>query len=155
MATIKKTAGAQYVLSADFTFGYTTGGSDGVNSDSMVNTSGVLTAFSAATGTTFDLFTLPYGAEVTSGTVDVLTAVTTTATATANIGDSASAARYVSAVNLKSAARTAFTITGYQGLGEAIRIAISNADGTGAVGQVKVSAQFILKGRVHENLKTT
>jgi hypothetical protein len=157
MATIKKTPGAQTVLAADFTFGYTTGGSDGVASDSMLNTASpqVLTAFSAATGTTFDVLNLPFGAQVVAGDLNVITAVTITATATVAIGDSASASRYLGATTLKTAGRTALVPTGYISLGEPLRLTVANADATGAVGKAKVTVLFTIAGRIAENLKTT
>lgn len=155
MATIKKTPGAQTVLAADFTFGYTTGGSDGVNSDSMLNTTAALTAFSAAAGTTFDVLNLPLNAQIVGGDLDVITAVTTTATATASVGDSGSAARYLGATSIKAVARTVLVPTGYIGAGEPLRITIANADATGAAGKVKVTVLFTIGGRITENLKTT
>ena len=157
MATIKKTPGAQYVLAADFTFGYTTGGSDGVASDSMLNTAApqVLTAFSAAAGTTYDVLNLPYNAQIVGGDLDVITPVGTTATATVSVGDSGNAARYLGATSIKAAGRTALVPTGYIGAGEPLRLTIANADGTGTAGKAKVTVLFTIAGRVNENLKTT
>lgn len=157
MATIKKQPGAQYVLAADFTFGYTTGGSDGVASDSMLNTANpqVLTAFSAAAGTTFDVINLPYNAQIVGGDIDVITAVGVTATATLAVGDSASASRYLGATTIKTAGRTALVPTGYIGQSEPLRLTIANADGSGTLGKVKVTILFTIAGRISENLKTT
>lgn len=154
MATIKKTPGAQTVLAADFQFGYTTGGSDGT-SDSILNTSAAVTSVAAAAGTTFDVINIPAGAQIVGGDLNVITAVATTATATASIGDSGSATRYLGATNLKAQARTALVPTGYISQGEPLRVTIANADGTGTLGKVKVTILFTLTGRVTENLKTT
>lgn len=154
MATIKKTPGAQTVLAADFQFGYTTGGSDGT-SDSILNTSAAVTSVAAAAGTTFDVINIPAGAQIVGGDLNVITAVATTATATASIGDSGSPTRYLGATNLKAQARTALVPTGYISQGEPLRVTIANADGTGTLGKVKVTILFTLTGRVTENLKTT
>lgn len=155
MATIKKTPGAQTVLAADFTFGYTTGGSDGVASDGILATNGAVVLVSAAAATVFDVLNIPVGAQVVGGDLNVITAVTTTATATAAIGDSGSASRYLGATSIKSAARTVLVPTGYISQGEPLRVTIANADGTGAVGKVKVTILFTMTGRITENLKTT
>lgn len=155
MATIKKTPGAQTVLAADFTFGYTTGGSDGVASDGILATNGAVVLVSAAAATVFDVLNLPLNAQVIGGDVDVITAVTTTATATLAVGDSASASRYLGATSIKAVARTALVPTGYIGAGEPLRLTIANADATGAVGKVKVTVMFTIGGRITENLKTT
>lgn len=155
MATIKKTPGAQTVLAADFQFGYTTGGSDGVASDGILATNGAVVLVSAAANTVYDVINIPAGAQVVGGDVNVIAAVTTTATATLAVGDSASASRYLGATSIKAAARTALVPTGYISLGEPLRLTIANADATGAVGKVKVTILFTLTGRVTENLKTT
>lgn len=155
MATIKKTPGAQTVLAADFTFGYTTGGVDNVNSDVMLATSAALVAFSAAAATVYDVLNLPVNAQVIGGDLDVITAVGVTATATASVGDSGSAARYLAATSIKAVARTPLVPTGYIGQGEPLRITVANADATGTLGRVKVTIMFTIANRSTENLKTT
>src|SRR4051812_30039367 len=95
--TLVKAPGAQTVLSAQFVWGYTTGGADGVTSDQMLNINSVLTSFNVATASTptFDVMTLPAGAVVVGGGVYTEIAITSTATGVA-VGDSASASRYLS-----------------------------------------------------------
>lgn len=155
MATIKKTPGAQTVLAADFTFGYTTGGSDGVASDGILATNAAVVLVSAAAATVFDVLNLPLNAQVIGGDIDKLIAVATTATATLAVGDSAVANRYLAANDLKTAGRVALVPTGYLSAGEPLRLTIANADATGTAGKCKVTVMFTIAGRITENLKTT
>ncbi len=148
MATLKKTPGAQTLLVADFTF-------DISAADTMLNTSAVATAFSAASGTVYDIYTLPVGSRVVGGDLDVVAVSDDTGTSTITVGDSASATRYLGSTSLKSQARTALVPTGYISLGEAIRITVANQNGNATVGKVKIQTAFIIEGRVTENLKTT
>jgi hypothetical protein len=147
MATLLKSPSAQWVLAAQFEFDIST-------SDAMVNTSSASTAFSAAAGTTYDVATLPYGAQVVGGDIVVKTVSNDTGTSTMSVGDSASATRYLGATNLKAAARTALVPTGYKSLGEAIRLTIANQNGNATTGNVKVTVLFTIDGRANENLKT-
>lgn len=147
MATLTKTPGAQWALSAVFQF-------DIASADAMLNASGVLTNFKAAAGV-FDVIPLPSGAQVVGGDIAVLVVSNDTGTATMSVGDSASAARYLGATSIKSAARTALVPTGFQGAGESIRLTLANQNGDATTGKVRTTVQFVLDGRVNENLKTT
>lgn len=148
MATLTKTPSAQWALTAVFQF-------DIANSDAMVNTSAVSTAFKAAAGTTYDIVPLPYTSQVIGGDMTVLVVSNDTGTSTCSVGDSASATRYLGATNLKALARTALVPTGYQGLGEAVRITIANQNGDATTGKVRFHVTFLIDGRATENLKTT
>lgn len=144
MATLTKTVGAQYPLIASFEFDFT---------DDMVDTSGATTSFGAAAGV-FDIMSLPYGSVVVGGDLVVKTASDATTTHTAAIGDSASSTRYLAATSLKSAARTALTITGYETAVEKIRMTIAQTGGAPTTGTARVNVMFIVNGRQNENLKT-
>jgi hypothetical protein len=148
MATVKKAVTAQTVLAVDFTFN--------VALDAMRNTSGVLTNFKATAGV-FDIATLPPNHQVVGGDIAVTEVSNDTGTATLSIGDDGSATRYASAVNLKSAARTALTITGFKStISRPLRATIANNTGDATTGIARVVAQFIVvDGRTSENLKTT
>lgn len=148
MATLTKTPGAQWALTAVFQL-------DISAADAMLNTTSVLTAFSAAAGTAYDIMPLPFNSQVVGGDATVLTVSNDTGTSTYSIGDSGSATRYLGATNFKAAARTALVPTGYQGAGEAIRLTLANANGNATTGKLRVEVQFIIDGRVNENLKTT
>lgn len=158
MGTLLKSPNAQWVLSASFSFNMgSTGSAGGYPStpDEMVNTSGVLTAFSASSGTVYDVFTLPYNSEVISGDVTVVTASNDTGTSTIEVGDKNSAARYLGATSIKATGVTALVPTGYQTQGESIRITLANQNGNATAGQVIVRVNFTISGRANENLKTT
>ena len=90
MAIIKD-SGRQHVQSAFLTIGF---------------------ADPTAYGTAEDAIELPPGAEVIGGEVVVTTAFNST-TNTITLGDVTSASRYANAVDLKTAARTALTLTGF------------------------------------------
>lgn len=143
MATLNATRGAQYVLEAEVVF-------DMSAADTMVNTSGVATAFSAAAGTVFDAMKMPPNATVVGGEVVVETVSNDTGTATIAVGDSGSATRYLAATNIKAAARTALTLTGYRGQGEDIRLTLANANGNATTGKVTVRVLYVMANRLNE-----
>ena len=147
MATLKKSRAAQYNLTAYFEFNIAT-------ADSMLDIAGVSKAFSVV-APVYDIVPLPYGAVVVGGDMVVKTVSNDTGTATLSVGDSASAARYMAATDIKTAARTAFTITGYSGLGEALRITLANQNANATTGKVRLRVDFMIDNRQNENLKTS
>lgn len=154
MATLLKTPDAQTVLQAEFTYSMLT-----ADADKMLNTSGVMTQFNKITSagdTTFDVMTLPPGAQVVGGDISVLTQVVGPTAATLSVGDSASATRYASAVSTLTASgtRTALTITGFITAGNPIRLTLNNTVAAATAGKVKVAIQFTVTGRSNENIKT-
>lgn len=159
---LKKTPGAQYVMSAEFIF-------DMSKPDHMVNTSGVDVSFAAASGTVFAIMTLPGGSIVLGGAVDVQVASDDSGTATIIVGDFDDDDRYLEGpVSIKTLGATSF-----EGAGEPVLVGAAIIDGTtlpssknvqmtlvngggdATVGKVKVVLYFVTEGRVHENLKTT
>lgn len=142
MALVKKNRGLQYPLVAEFTFNLT---------DTMVATDGTARAFSAAgAAAIFDAIGLPPNAVVVGGDLTVETVSDDTGTATVAIGDSASSTRYLAATNLKAAARTALTLTGFRGAGEDIRLTFANANGNATAGKATVRVTYIVSGRTNE-----
>lgn len=140
MALLKATRQAQYPLSAEFTFAVT---------DTATNTSGATGNLNAAGA--FDVINLPVGAVVVGGEVVVNTASNEGgAASTIAVGDSASASRYLSATTIKSTGRTALVPTGYNGLGENLRITLAATNGDATAGNVTVRVQFIILGRGNE-----
>jgi hypothetical protein len=134
------TRGAEYILSASFEFTIT---------DTMVNTATVEQAFAAAAGV-FEAVFLPPSSQIVGGDITVIAVSNDTGTATISVGDATSATRYASAVNLKAAARTALTLTGYQNLaGENLRVTLANANGNATAGKVKVTVEYI-SGKTNE-----
>lgn len=146
MTTLTKQAGAQWRLVGQFRF---------TAADAMVNTSGALANFKAATGTVYDILALPPFGQVVGGDLVVTTVSNDSGTSTVSVGDAASATRYLAATNLKAAARTALTITGRISTGENIRITVANGTGDATTLDATITVEFVVQGRVNENLKTT
>jgi hypothetical protein len=143
MTKLIKSRTAQYPLVAEFTFNA---------SDSIANTSGVDTSFNA-TALVADIAPIPVGATVVGGEVVVETVYNTVTTATISIGDSGSATRYATTADLKSAARTALTLTGYRyAASDNLRVTLALSDSAaGNVGKVTVRLMYTLDGRQNEN----
>lgn len=142
MAVLKASRNVQFPLHQEFTFNIASG-------DTMVNTSSASQTFAAAAGV-FDVINLPAGAVVVGGEMVVETVSNDTGTATISVGDSSSATRYLAATNIKAAARTALTLTGYRSDGASIRITLANQNGNATTGKVTVRVQYVIPGRAHE-----
>lgn len=138
MAKLNAARGAQYPLMAEFTFNF---------NDTIKATDGVVKALNAAL--VADLIELPQGAVVVGGEVVVETADSASTTYTLSLGDSASATRYASAVSLKSAARTALTLTGFRAT-EPIRATVAVTGSAPTAGKVTVRVLFVIAGRINE-----
>lgn len=94
---------------------------------------------------------LPDGAEVVGGSIVVDTAWVGPTTATLSVGDSGSATRYASAVNLKATGRTALTLTGYKTVGATDVLGTVSAFSTDATaGAARVSIEYIRHGKANE-----
>lgn len=144
MAKLIKARTAQYPLVAEFTFNAV---------DTIANTSGVETSFNATT-LVADVVPLPVGATVIGGEVVVETIYSTTGTATLKVGDSVDDDEYTaSAIDLKTAGRTALTLTGATYTGsDNLRLTLALADeAVGNVGQATVRLMYVLDGRASEN----
>lgn len=141
MATKQASRGLQYPLVHTFEFDIT---------DEMETTAGITQAFLTAAGV-YDAMLMPGSYQVIGGDITVVTASNDTGTATISIGDSGSATRYASAVNIKSAARTALTLTGAELTGgENIRMTLANANGDATAGTVRITVMYIVPGRTQE-----
>lgn len=138
MAKLNAARGAQYPLMAEFTFNF---------NDTIKATDGVVKALNAAL--VADLIELPQGAVVVGGEIVVESADSASTTYTLSLGDSASATRYASAVSLKSAARTALTLTGFRAT-EPIRATVAVTGSAPTAGKVTVRVLFTIAGRINE-----
>ena len=99
------------------------------------------------TATSYEALDLPVNAVIVGGDLVVTTAWNST-TATFQIGDATLASRYSGAVDLKSAARTALTPTGF--VHTATEKALKGANiitGTATAGAARLSVQYYVKGR--------
>jgi hypothetical protein len=106
----------------------------------------------ADTATAVTVIKLPMNAVVIGGFIVVDTAYDTTSTATVTVGDSGSATRYLTATNLKSAARTSFTTVGYVNSGGLdIVMTPTLADTDGTAGSVRIVVEYVIDGRTNEN----
>lgn len=138
MAKLNAARGAQYPLMAEFTFNF---------NDTIKATDGVVKALNAAL--VADLIELPQGAVVVGGEIVVETADSASTTYTLSLGDSASATRYANAVSLKSAARTALTLTGFRAT-EPIRATVAVSGSAPTAGKATVRVLFTIAGRINE-----
>lgn len=142
MALIKATRAAQWPLLAEFTFNF---------DDTIVDVNGVTKSFGSTFGDAVDAYVLnlPEGAVVVGGDVVVETAGVGPTAYTVSLGDSGSATRYASAVDLKTAARTALTITGYRTT-ENLRLKIASTVANATAGKATVRVLFVLPNKANE-----
>lgn len=142
MALLKATRNAQWPLMAEFTFNF---------DDTMVDINGVTKDFKTFGGNpVVDAINLPANATVIGGELIVETAYASTTVATVSVGDSASATRYGSAINLMSAARTALTLTGFRGAGENLRLTFNLTVANATAGKATVRVLYTIQGRSNE-----
>lgn len=117
--------------------------------DTVVATDGVTKPFTGAA--LADLIPLPPDATVIGGEVVVDTASNAGTSHTLSIGDSGSATRYANAVDMKTAGRTALTLTGYRHNGEDIRITSTPAGTQLTAGKVSIRVMYVIADRANEN----
>jgi hypothetical protein len=102
-----------------------------------------------ASGVAEDAIEVPDGAIVVGGDITVVTPWNTTGAATLSLGDAGSATRYANAVNLKAAARTALTLTGYKhSVVERLKALVTTADLDADEGEARITLHYIRDGRV-------
>ena len=141
MALLKAARTAQYPLMAEFTFNF---------DDTMVNTSAASDGFATVASHIFDVINLPMYAVVVGGDVVTETAVTGSTAYNVSVGDSASAARYLSATDRVAAGRTALVPTGYVGAGENIRLTVAPTVATATAGKVTLRVMYTIRNRAQE-----
>lgn len=144
MALLKASRTAQYPLVAEFTFNF--------NDTAVDSVSGTTKTFGSvvADALVFDAIPLPGNATVVGGELVVETAYDTGTTATVSVGDSASATRYLGATTLKTAARTALTLTGFRGAGENVRLTFAHAGAVPTAGKATLRVQYTVQNRAQE-----
>lgn len=101
------------------------------------------------TATAYDALGLPVGAVVVGGAVVVKTAFNTDTSAVLDVGDVTTANRYANDVDLKVAARTALTLTGFthtavQNMLKATPVYVGAAATAGAA---RLEVQYYVEGR--------
>ncbi len=100
-------------------------------------------------GTAENAIELPGNAILVGGDVTVLTPWNSATTATLKLGDAADDDRYTaSPIDLKTAGRTALTVTGYRHTVQEMLKATVAQSGTGATaGVARISIQYYVEGR--------
>lgn len=148
MALIRKARSAQWPLYAEFVANF---------DDTMVDINGVTKTFGSVFGDagTFDVIPLPVGAVIVGGEVIVEKQGVGPTAYTVNVGTSASATAYASAVDLKGAAgtRTALTLTAplSSNDGKDVRIAIASTVANATAGKFRVRVFYTIDSRANEN----
>lgn len=103
------------------------------------------------TATIYDALDLPSNAVVVGGDFVVTTAWNTATSAAANIGDATLATRYGSAIDLKTAARTALTAAAlgfvHTNTEKVLRVAPTYVGAAATAGAARLSVQYYVKGR--------
>ncbi|WP_284337646.1 hypothetical protein [Comamonas sp. NoAH] len=97
---------------------------------------------------------VPGGAIVTGGDITVVTPWNSTITATLKLGDKADDDRYTAlAVDLRTAGRTALTLTGYKHAGiEPLKALLAQSGTAATKGEVRITVQYITEGRATASL---
>lgn len=101
------------------------------------------------TGVAVTAIKLPYGAQIVGGAVHVDVAFNST-TNVLDVGDSASADRYLNDVNLKATGRTPLNLTGYVSDGSDLLITPVHTGAAPTAGRIRVQVEYIIAGRAHE-----
>jgi hypothetical protein len=114
-----------------------------------------LAAQTGAFTNVWNAFELPAGAIVIGGGIRVYTAFDSAGTLTVGLGDAASATRFLSSVNLKTAARTGFTAAQLEFLyPETTKLTTTIAQASGAdatAGKASIYLWYLIAGRSNEN----
>ena len=153
---------AQYPLVAEFPFSWNNWVVDSV--DGAKKTLGSTLALSTdpnesgltgpvANTVTFDAVPLPYGAVVVGGEVIVETAYAGSTAATVSLGIAGTLTALANAVDLKTAARTALTLTTplLAGAGQNLRATIAYTVANATAGKARLRVMYTIDGRSSEN----
>lgn len=141
MALLKSSRSAQWPLVQEFVLNF---------DDTMVDIGGTTRGAALALLSNADLraFPMPPGAVLIGGEIVVETAFVGPTAATISVGDTNSATRHASAVDLKTAARTALTLTGYRNAtGDDILIRLNTTVAVASAGKVTVRVMYTVAGR--------
>lgn len=101
------------------------------------------------TANVYDMIDLPPGAIVVDGDLVVTTAWNTATTATLSLGDASAATRYGATLDLKTAGRTALSLTGFTHTAteKAVRGTTAFAGTAATAGAARLRVAYIVKGR--------
>jgi hypothetical protein len=108
----------------------------------------------AANTVVFDAFFIPKGAVITGGEVIVETAYAGSTAATLSLGIAGSTTALASAVDLKTAGRTALTLSNVSQLlandGQNLRLTLAYTVENATAGKARVRVNYTIDGRAHE-----
>jgi hypothetical protein len=144
MAKLNASRTAQWPLVAEFNFSF---------NDTMLDVTGVERSFGSTFGNhAFEAIPMPVGAVITGGEVIVETAGVGPTAYTVSVGTSASATAFASAVDLKTAARTALSLATPLACGDGknIRIAVNSTVANATAGKFRVRVMYTLDNRANE-----
>ena len=146
MPLIQATRGAQPVMSAEAVFSF---------NDTMRDVNGVVKTFGSVftDAGVFEVINLPNGAVVVGGELIVETAGVGPTAYTVAVGHSGSAAAFLAATDLKTAAgtRTALTGLGLQANdGKNVRVTIASTAANASAGKFRLRVNYTTDGRITE-----
>lgn len=101
------------------------------------------------TATAYEALGLPVGAVVVGGAIVVKTAFNTATSAVVAVGDVTTANRYAAAVDLKTAARTPLTLTGFthSSVQNMLRATPTYVGAAATAGAARLEVQYYVEGR--------
>ena len=101
------------------------------------------------TATAYEALGLPVGAVVVGGAIVVKTAFNTATSAVLAVGDVTTANRYAAAVDLKTVARTALTLTGFShsAVQNMLRATPTYVGAAATAGAARLEVQYYVEGR--------
>jgi hypothetical protein len=162
MSKLIATRTTQFVQAADFNFNYSDYVTDSVAATkvtlgattAVADPNGTVTGLSGAAANTvvFDAIPLPIGAVLTGGEVIVETAYAGPTAATLSLGIAGSTTALANAVDLKTVARTALTLTTplLASAGQNLRMTLNYTVANATAGKVRVRVQYTIDGKMHE-----
>lgn len=160
MANLKSTRGAQWPLLVEFTFDVSTAVNDSMPTVVGNVIGGVapvynatpqaIGGFYAGVAQIYDIINLPPGATLIGGEMIVETAVVGPTAAGIGLGDTNSQNRYLANTSMLATGRTALTLTGYRGVGENVRMTITNTVAIATAGKVTVRLLYSVQYRQNE-----
>jgi hypothetical protein len=161
MSKLLAARGSQYLLEQEFVFNYNNwvvdsvdGGSKTLGSTVALSTDPAVAVLTGPVANTivFDGLNMPPGAVIMGGAVIVETAYVGPTAATISVGIAGSTTALANAVDMKTAARTALTLTSplLCNVGTNARLTIAYTVANATAGRVRVRIDYTIDGRVNE-----
>lgn len=100
-----------------------------------------------AYGAAEDAIELPGNAVVAGGDVTVITPWNSATTATLKLGDAGKDDRYASNIDLKTAGRTALTLTGHKHTAQNLKALLAQTGANATAGAARITVLYFVEGR--------